>query len=90
MFFSSLASEMVSEYEILPVLNQLVSFWLPLCWLCCQQDRGVKTKQCLLCHSSSWKTISLLSFPEKLSGSASLRKLCCSPHAILFSHPFSV
>lgn len=74
---------MISEYEVLPVLNQFVSFWLPACWLYCQQGREmeVETKQCHFCHSSSWKTVSLLNY---LYRSASLRKLYCSHHARLF------
>lgn len=75
---------MISEYEVLPILNHFVSFWLPVCWLYCQQGREmeVDTKQCHLCHSRSWKTVSLLSY---LYRSASLRKLYCSHRAILFS-----
>lgn len=84
------ACQTISEGEVLPVLNQFVSFGLSACWLYCQQGREMEmeTKQCHLCCSRSWKTVSLLNY---LYRSASLRKLCCNQRAILFpSSSFSL
>lgn len=48
----------------------------------------METKQCHLCCSRSWKTVSLLNY---LYRSTSLRKLCCNQRAILFpSSSFSL